>query len=97
MNKMAFSMAFSISVLLMSGALAFAAENNARSPYDTNPACLDRNVDSSKGDCVIMDTGSPRQKYPPKRGGLVGNPATPATPATPVAREAAPPAGKRGG
>ncbi len=76
------------------------AADNSRSPYDTNPACLDRKVDSSKGDCLIMDTGSPRQKYPPKSGGLVGTPATPATPvapAAPAAREAAPPAGRKGG
>lgn len=43
---------------------AYAADD--RSPYDKNPACLDRNVDSSTGDCVIKDDGTPRHRYPPR-------------------------------
>ncbi len=89
--------AFIAILAALAAAVPALAADNSRSPYDTNPACLDRKVDSSKGDCVIMDTGSPRQKYPPKSSGLVGTPATPAVPAAPAAREAAPPAGRKGG
>ena len=42
------------------------AADNSNSPYDTNPACRDRNVDSTKGDCIIKDTGTPRHTYPPR-------------------------------
>jgi len=67
-----------------------------RSPYDKNPACMDRNVDSTQADCVIKDDGKPRHKYPPRTtsGGAV-TPATPAAPA--VSREAAPTNGRKGG
>lgn len=59
------------------GPTAHAADD--RSPYDKNPACLDRNVDSSTGDCVIKDEGTPRHRYPPRaiQGGT-----TPSNPAT---------------
>ena len=74
---------------------AFAADD--RSPYDKNPACLDRNVDSNKPECVIKDDGKPRQKYPPRK-----TTATPGAPAAPAAapapaREAAPASGRKGG
>jgi hypothetical protein len=35
------------------------------SPYDKNPACLDTKTDSSTGDCIIQDDGTPRHRYPP--------------------------------
>ena len=91
--------------LTMLAALAFSQTANAastdtdvRSPYDTNPACLDRNVDASKGDCIINDTGKPRQKYPPRTP--ISNttiPAKPATPAVAAPREAAPASSRKGG
>jgi len=71
------------------------AADNSSSPYDTNPACRDRNVDSTKGDCVIKDTGTPRHTYPPRTKATPGTPTTPATPAAP--REAAPASGRKGG
>lgn len=80
-------------LIALAAVQVLAAEN--RSPYDSNPACLDRNVDSSKGDCIIPDDGKPRQKYPPKT--TSGAPAKPATPAASPAREAAPAAGRKGG
>ncbi len=67
-----------------------------RSPYDKNPACMDRNVDSTQADCVIKDDGKPRHKYPPRT--TSGGTATPATPSAPtVSREAAPSSGRKGG
>jgi hypothetical protein len=75
---------------------AVAIDAADRSPYDKNPACLDRNVDSSKGDCIITDTGSPRHKYPPGAKAATTNPVTPSTPAAPAAREAAPASMRKG-
>jgi hypothetical protein len=76
---------------------AFAIDAADKSPYDKNPACLDRNVDSSQGDCIITDTGSPRQKYPPPSKTATPNPVTPSSPAAPAARETAPASGRKGG
>ena len=45
---------------------AFAVDAGDRSPADNNPKCMDRTTDSSTGDCIIKDEGTPRQKYPPK-------------------------------
>lgn len=72
---------------------AFAAD--ARSPYDKNPACLERNVDSTKSDCLIKDDGTPRQTYPPRK--TTGTPPAAATPSTAPSREAAPAPGRKGG
>jgi len=65
------------------------AADATQSPYDTNPACLDRNIDSSKGDCVITYDGTPRHKYPPKR-----TTTTPVAPATSSPQTASPGARK---
>ncbi len=62
---------------------AVQAADTGKSPYDSNPACMDRNVDSSKGDCVIQDDGTPRHKYPPR--------ATKSTTTAPAAAPAASP------
>jgi hypothetical protein len=35
------------------------------SPYDKHPECLDTKADSSSGDCIIQDGGTPRHRYPP--------------------------------
>jgi len=87
---------FSLLAVLFTSLGAFAADD--RSPYDKNPACLDRNVDSSSGDCVIKDDGKPRHKYPP-RSATGSTPKAPATVVAPSSgpREAAPPANRRGG
>jgi hypothetical protein len=45
---------------------ALAIDAGDRSPADKNPQCMDRTTDSSTGDCIIKDEGTPRQKYPPK-------------------------------
>ena len=45
---------------------ALAIDAGDRSPADRNPQCLDRSTDSSTGDCIIKDEGTPRHKYPPK-------------------------------
>lgn len=36
------------------------------SPADKDPRCLERTTDSSAGDCIIKDEGTPRHRYPPK-------------------------------
>ena len=85
-----------VAVLAAMACSASARAADDRSPYDKNPACMDRNVDSTRADCVIKDDGKPRHKYPPRTtsGGAV-TPATPAAPA--VSREAAPTTGRKGG
>jgi hypothetical protein len=74
---------------------AFAAED--RSPYDRNPVCLDRNVDANKAECLIMDDGTPRHRYPPRKA--VTPPPKPPAPANAPAppRETAPLAPRKGG
>jgi hypothetical protein len=52
---------------LCASAVAAAADSTGKSPMDRNQACMDRTVDSSSGDCIIKDDGTPRQTYPPKR------------------------------
>lgn len=71
--------ALTLAALLTSPALRAADD---RSPYDKNPACTDRNVDSSKEECLIKDDGTPRHKYPP-RATVPGTPTTPAKAAAP--------------
>jgi len=78
--------------LLISASLALfafsqgagAIDANDQSPYDKHPECLDRNVDSSTGNCVIKDEGTPRHYYPPRTAVTPSTPTTPATPAAPV-------------
>jgi hypothetical protein len=72
---------------LMLGPAALAADSAERtSPYDRNPACMDRSTDASSGNCVVQDEGTPRHTYPPKQA--AGTPTTlpaansPAVPAT---------------
>ena len=45
---------------------AFAVDAGDSSPADKNPKCMDRTADSSTGDCIIKDEGTPRHRYPPK-------------------------------
>ena len=35
------------------------------SPYDKNPACMDKATDSSTGNCIVQDEGTPRHRYAP--------------------------------
>ena len=44
--------------------LARAAEAADASPYDANPACMDRTTDASTGACVPQAEGTPRHTYP---------------------------------
>lgn len=74
-----------------------AVDARDRSPFDKNPNCMDRNVDASKGDCIIKDTGTPRHRYPPPAKVVTPVPVTPPAAAAPVPREAAPPPGRKGG
>ncbi len=50
-----------------------AADATDASPYDANPACMDRN-DSSTGNCVVQSKGTPRKIYPsPGPSSMPGN------------------------
>jgi hypothetical protein len=75
--------------------LARAAEPADASPYDANPACMDRTTDASSGACVPQAEGTPRHTYPARApaartsntaAAAVATPAgaTAATPATPA-------------
>ena len=46
--------------------IAIGADARDRSPYDVNPACMERTTDSSTGACVTQVEGTPRQTYPPR-------------------------------
>jgi hypothetical protein len=50
-----------------------AADSADVSPYDANPACMDRN-NSSTGNCVVQSQGTPRHVYrPPGPSSQPGN------------------------
>ncbi len=67
-------------VLLGLGPATAAAQSaQGSAPPDRNEACMDRKVDSSSGDCIIKDEGTPRHTYPPKRA-----------PAQPIAKPSGP-------
>ena len=86
---------------------ACAADSGSASPYDTNPACLDTKTDSSTGNCIIQNEGTPRHRYPPPGpsslpgntlgtgtgAGTTTSPATSPAPASPTLRQTAPAAG----
>ena len=57
-------------MLLTSMGVAFstavsAADATDASPYDSNPACLERTTDASTGACVPKVEGTPRHTYAP--------------------------------
>jgi len=54
-----------LAIGLALGAQAHAADTGGASPYDSNPACMDRTTDASTGNCVEQTEGRPRHKYPP--------------------------------
>ena len=93
-----------LAVALALGAQAHAADTGGASPYDSNPACMDRTTDASTGNCVEQTEGRPRHKYPPPGPAAAqpGNPvATPAPAPAPAPgtnaslRKAAPAAGSK--
>lgn len=53
------------------------------SPLDNNPACMDRDTDSSTGKCVEPSAGAPRHKRPPPAGSLGASPASTSPAAAP--------------
>ena len=75
---------------------AGAVDASDKSPYDKHPECLDRNVDSSKGDCIIKDDGTPRHTYPQRLKVTPNSPGTPSTPAVTAPRNGAPAALRKG-
>ena len=79
---------YSLMLLMASGLAlnpaAHAADASDASPYDKNPACMDR-TDSPNGNCVVQDEGSPRHRYAPpgqpgaRPGAATGSSATGST------------------
>ena len=69
-----------ISLTALLAGVASAADTPSRtSPVDANAACMDRGVDSSSGNCVTKDEGSPRRAYPTKSSAPVStSPSAPA-------------------
>ncbi|HUO44926.1 MAG TPA: hypothetical protein VMT94_08485 [Burkholderiales bacterium] len=55
-------------LLLGIGRIACAADDvntNNGSPFDSNPDCMDRKVDSNSRDCVLQDNAKPMHLRPP--------------------------------
>ena len=75
-------------VLLGTAPYVHAAEPDYSSPYDTNPRCTERTVNSNAPECLVYSEGAPRQTYPPPKQ----QPTPPGTPTPPAA--ATPPASK---
>ena len=79
-----------IITVLSAGSGAQAADTpNRTSPVDANAACMDRNVDSSSGNCVTKDEGKPRRAYPPKQAPAGSAPASAPSPSSPNVRKSA--------
>jgi len=53
--------------VLFAAASGGAAAQDRSSPYDTNPACTERNTDANAPECVLQQEGDPRHAYPPPR------------------------------
>jgi hypothetical protein len=61
--------------MLLASAIGMGADStDSSSPFDKNPACMDRTTDASTGNCVIKDEGTPRHTYPPKTPPSGGTP-----------------------
>jgi len=97
-----------LAVTLASAGHVYGADSST-SPYDTNPACMDIHTDSSTGNCIIQNEGTPRHRYPPPgpssmpgnnlgKGSTTGSgssPGTAAAPASPTMRLSAPSSGSK--
>jgi len=42
-----------------------ATPQQSASPFDTNPACRERTANSNSPECMLQQSGEPRQSYPP--------------------------------
>lgn len=79
-----------ITLTALLASVASAADTPSRtSPVDANAACMDRGVDSSSGNCVTKDEGSPRHAYPPKSSAPVNASAAAPTAVSPTVRKSA--------
>lgn len=74
---------------LLAGAASAADTPSRTSPVDANAACMDRGVDSSSGNCVTKDEGSPRRTYPPKSSAPVNPSSAAPVAASPTVRKSA--------
>lgn len=58
------------------------------SPYDVNPECTRRSMDTNAPECLLQREGEPRQTYPPPQGNRPDKPQPPPQPpATPPAKQ----------
>ena len=82
------STAILLATMAASAAAGAADTPDRASPVDANAACMDRTVDSSAGNCVVKDDGTPRRTYPPKSAPPVAAPRTGAAAPAPAVRGA---------
>ncbi len=68
-----------LTALTLSATAIAADATDRKAPYDSNPACMDRTTDSSTGNCVVKDEGTPRHAYPPRQALTSGAPTPPPT------------------
>ncbi len=83
-----------LAAMLLGGGVALAAEPDLSSPFDKNPRCTERTVDSNSPECVIQSEGDPRQTYPSK---AKPTPPTTPVPPTPPSQPVSPPQAARPG
>jgi len=60
-----FTTAFLVTLGFTMSPAVQAADAADVSPYDKNPACMEKNTDTSTGNCIVQDEGTPRQRYAP--------------------------------
>jgi hypothetical protein len=73
-----------------------AADAAPASPYDWNPRCTERTVDSNSPECVLHREGDPRQTYPAGKD-TPSPPPTTKPPAAPTPAKATPQAPRSAG
>lgn len=66
-----------LTALTFSGAAIAADTGERTSQVDKNSKCMDRTTDSSSGDCVVKDEGTPRHSYAPKKPAFTGTGTSP--------------------
>ena len=68
---------FPVAIVVTLGCAAspalYAADAADVSPYDKNPACMEKTTDASTGNCIVQDEGTPRHRYAPPGPSAVRN------------------------
>ena len=78
-------------VTLLLSPLANAEDlNDSASSFDKHPECMERSTDSTTGDCIKQDNGTPSHRSRAATTPTVGTHAVAPAPATPSSPQAAP-------